>query len=84
MLPFHAAFATNKQGTFPLAELEELIRNIAIAAAVLMIVWGGFEWMTSAGDPAKISSAKERIYSAILGLIIIALASTIAAILGAK
>jgi hypothetical protein len=65
-------------------EAENLIKNIAAGAAVLMIVIGGFQWMTSAGDPGKISAAKEKIYSAIFGLLIIALASTIAYLLGVK
>lgn len=63
-------------------DVEDLIRNIAIVSAILMIVIGGFQWMTSAGDPGKIGSAKEKIYSAILGLVIIALASTLIYILG--
>jgi len=46
---------------------------IAVAgiAAFAMLVWGGVEWMTSAGSPARISSAKERISSAVLGLVLI-------------
>jgi TRAP-type C4-dicarboxylate transport system permease small subunit len=65
-------------------EIAEIIRDIAVAGAVLMIVIGGFQWMTSAGDPGKISNAKDRIYSAILGLVIIALAQIIATLVGAK
>lgn len=65
-----------------MGNVEDLIRNIAIVSAILMIVIGGFQWMTSAGDPGKIGSAKEKIYSAILGLVIIALASTLIYILG--
>jgi hypothetical protein len=71
-------------GGFTFGDLEDLIRNIAVGAAVLMIVIGGFQWMTSAGDPGKIAAAKEKIYSAILGLLIIALASTIAYLVGGK
>jgi hypothetical protein len=62
--------------------VKEIIRNIAIALAVLMIVIGGFKWMTSAGDPSKISDAKDQIFAAILGLLIIALAEIIAALVG--
>jgi hypothetical protein len=76
-------FATNGDPDL-LAEVAEIIRNIAIAAAVLMIVVGGFQWMTSAGDPGKISAAKDRIFSAILGLLIVALAQIIAALVGGK
>ncbi len=45
--------------------------TISGLAVFAMLVWGGFSWMTSTGDPAKIADAKERIYSAFLGLIII-------------
>lgn len=47
------------------------IVSIAGLAAFIMLVWAGFEWLTSVGDPAKISSAKDRIFSAFLGLVII-------------
>jgi hypothetical protein len=65
-----------------LSEIGVVIRNIAIASAVLMIVIGGFKWMTSAGDPSKVSDAKDQIFAAILGLVIIAIAEIIAALVG--
>lgn len=45
--------------------------SIAGLAVFVMLVWGGFTWLTSAGEPAKISDAKDRIYSAFLGLLLI-------------
>jgi len=48
-----------------------------------MIVIGGFLWMTSGGNPSQISNAKDRIYAAIFGLVIIALAEIIANLVGA-
>jgi len=47
------------------------IVSVAGIAAFFALILGGFEWMTSAGDPSKVSSAKERMSSAMLGLIII-------------
>lgn len=44
------------------------ISGIAVFA---MLVWGGFTWLTSTGDPSKIADARDRIYSAFLGLVII-------------
>lgn len=44
---------------------------IAGIAAFFALIVGGFEWMTSAGNPSKVSSAKERMSSAMLGLVII-------------
>ena len=47
------------------------IVGISGFAAFFMLIWGGFQWLISAGSPSKISEAKDRITSAILGLIII-------------
>jgi len=47
------------------------IISISGLAAFFMLVWGGFQWLTSAGSTTKISEAKDRINSAVLGLIII-------------
>ena len=46
---------------------------IAIAglAVFAMLVWGGVSWLTSAGNPTRTSEAKDRISSALLGLLII-------------
>jgi len=67
-----------------LGDFASVIRTIAIAAGVLMIIIGGFQWMVSAGDPSKIAEAKDKIYSAIFGLLIIALAEVIARLVGGK
>lgn len=40
-------------------------------AAFVMLVWGGFTWLTSIGNPTRISDAKDRIFKAILGLLLI-------------
>jgi len=47
------------------------IVSIGGIAAFVMLVWGGFVWLTSAGSPARIADAKDRIYSAFLGLLLI-------------
>jgi len=54
-----------------IAWLYYFIVGVSGLAAFFMLIWGGFQWLTSAGSPAKISEAKDRIGSAILGLIII-------------
>ncbi len=46
-------------------------------AAVLMIIYGGFRYITSGGDSGKVSSAKNTIIYAIIGLVIVALAQFI-------
>lgn len=42
--------------------------------AVIMILVGGFQWMTAAGNEEKVEKAKKIISAAIVGLIIILLA----------
>lgn len=51
--------------------LYSFIVGIAGLAAFVALVWGGVQWMTSGGSPSKIFEAKDRISSALLGLIII-------------
>lgn len=47
------------------------IVGIAGLSAFIMLVWGGVEWLTSAGNPSRISEAKDKITSALFGLLII-------------
>ena len=42
--------------------------------AVIIILYGGFIWMTSAGNEEKVSKAKSTITAGLIGLIIIILA----------
>ncbi|MFH1780893.1 MAG: pilin [Candidatus Nealsonbacteria bacterium] len=44
---------------------------IAGFATFVMIIVGGVKWLTSAGNPSRITDAKDQIKNAILGLLII-------------
>ena len=44
----------------------------------ILILWGGFEWMTSGGNEQKIESAKKRIVNASIGLALVLMAYAIA------
>ncbi len=46
-------------------------------AAVLMIIIGGFKYITSSGDSAGVNSAKNTILFAVVGLVIVAVAQII-------
>ena len=46
--------------------------------AILIVLWGGFTWMTAGGNEEKISQAKKIISAGIIGLIIIFTAFAIA------
>ena len=45
--------------------------------AVIMIILAGFKYITSSGDSGKITSAKNTLIYALIGLVIVALAQTI-------
>jgi len=45
-------------------------RAVALLAAIMFVV-AGFQWMTAAGNTATISQAKQRMKSALLGLILV-------------
>jgi len=47
---------------------------ISVVAALLYLIWGGFKWLTSGGDKTAVSSARDHIIAAIIGLIVIFLA----------
>ncbi|MCH7552022.1 hypothetical protein IIB49_01380 [Patescibacteria group bacterium] len=48
-----------------------LLVGVSGLAAFVMIIAGGVQWMTSTGDPTKISSAKDKIQKALLGLLLV-------------
>ena len=39
--------------------------------AIIMILWGGFRWLTSAGNEERVDEAKKIIVAGIIGLVII-------------
>jgi len=49
------------------------------ALCVIMILWGGLQYVTSAGDPGKATKAKKTIVYSIIGLIIMAFGGAIVA-----
>jgi len=54
-----------------------MLSSIIGVIAVIMIIIGGFKYITAGGDSSKVSSAKSTITYAIVGLIIVALAQFI-------
>jgi hypothetical protein len=45
--------------------------------SVIMIIWGGFKYVTSGGDSGNVTSAKNTIIYAVIGLVVVALAQFI-------
>lgn len=54
-----------------------LLSTIVGVAAVFMIIWAGFKYITSGGKEEGVKNAKNTIIYAIIGLIIVALAQLI-------
>lgn len=60
--------------------IEDIINIFSLivgVVAVIMIIYGGFRYITSGGDSAGVTAAKNTILYAIIGLIIVALAQII-------
>ena len=68
-------------GTQKIQDIVTLVVNIFSVivgiVAVIMIIWGGFKYITSGGDSSNVSSAKNTIIYAIIGLVVVALAQFI-------
>lgn len=60
----------------------QLIVGISGGAAVLLIIAAGYQMMTSQGNPEKVKEARERLTSAVVGLLFIFFSVTILQIIG--
>jgi hypothetical protein len=60
-----------------LTKAVNIISAVVGVIAVIMIIVGGFKYITSGGDQNKIASAKSTLIYAIIGLVIVALAQII-------
>jgi len=53
---------------------------IIIAIAVIMIIWGAFDYLTSGGDTTKLGNANKRILFAAIGIVVALLAKAVPSI----
>ena len=60
-----------------LTKIINVISVIVGVVAVIMIIVGGFRYITSGGSPDKVTGAKNTILYGIIGLIVVALAQVI-------
>lgn len=60
-----------------LTKVVEIIIIITGVASIVVIMIGGFKYMTSTGDPNKTKSAKDTILYAVIGLVIAVMAQGI-------
>jgi hypothetical protein len=66
-----------------LAVCDILLRVVAIAA-IAMMVYGGFQFITSNGNPDQASKAQRTLLNAIIGLVIALAASSIIQLIAGK
>jgi hypothetical protein len=59
------------------AKITNIFSIIVGAAAVIMIIYGGFRYITSGGESGRVGAAKNALLYAIIGLVIVALAQLI-------
>jgi len=71
---------TGASGVVEIQALEQVFANVlniatslAGLAAFIVLVSGGYKWMTSSGDPKKVESAKSSITYALAGLVLLIL-----------
>jgi hypothetical protein len=70
--------ATGNTQIYGLAKTIVQVFSIVVGiVAVIMIIVGGFKYITSGGDSGNITSAKNTIVYAVIGLVIVALAQFI-------
>jgi type IV secretory pathway VirB2 component (pilin) len=67
-------FTNSPVGNTILANLINTAFVIGTLFALLNIIWGGINWITSQGDKEKLNLARRRILFSIVGLVIITLA----------
>ena len=53
------------------SSLISMAMPIATLLVIAYLIWGGIEWITSEGDSSKLTKARQKITSAIIGLIVL-------------
>jgi len=70
-----AGFATPTEGENDLYYTVGRIINVALsllgAILVILILYGGFKWMTAGGDPSKVEKAVAVLRNAVIGIVIV-------------
>ena len=65
-----------------IVKVTKWVLGITGAVAVLLIIWGGFQYITAAGNEKRVESAKQTLTYAVIGLIVILLAQVIVTLVG--
>lgn len=65
-----------------LLAITEILLRIGVYVAIAMVVWGGFQYQLSQGQPDKTKSARSTIINALVGVVIAVLATAIVNLIG--
>lgn len=60
-----------------ISEIITIFSWVVGAISVIMLIFAGFKYVTSGGDAGKITSAKNTIIYALIGLVVVALSQTL-------
>lgn len=66
-----------------LAVIEILLR-VAIIAAIIYVMIGGFKYITSRANPEKTSAAKNTVVDALIGLVVAVVATAVVSFIGTR
>lgn len=66
------------------AAVIDVLLRIAALVAVVMIIYGGFEFITSQGDPEKAKNARGTIINSLIGLVIAVSAATLVSFIAGR
>ena len=62
----------------------DIMLYVAGFVAVIFVIYGGFLYLTSQGEPDRTSSAKNTLMNAVIGLVIVLIAITVVTFLGSQ
>lgn len=65
-----------------ISALIPVMLSIAGLILFIMLLWGGYDFLFSGGDPGKIESGRTRIFNAIIGFVIVFVAYFLVQLLG--
>lgn len=64
-----------QKGTTEAADIVNVVIKAMLgiigALTLLMFVWGGFQWLTSAGNPEKVSAGTQTMIWAVIGVVLV-------------
>lgn len=67
-----------------LLALVDIMLRVGAIIAVGYVIYGGFQYLISQGEPDKITSARKTIQNALIGLVIASLATVIVTLVGGQ